>query len=70
MFRNEIKDNLKTIYDSTKKIDNELVNIKVAIHNLEKLGLDTKDLEKLLDNVGIEIYKFKNYSNDLIKEQL
>ena len=70
MFKNEIKDNLKTIYDSTKKIDNELVNIKVAIHNLEKLGLDTKDLEKLLDNVGIEIYKFKNYSNDLIKEQL
>lgn len=70
MFKNEIKDNLKTIYESTKKIDNELVNIKVAIHNLEKLGLDTKDLENLLDNVGIEIYKFKNYSNDLTKEQL
>lgn len=70
MFKNEIKDNLKTIYDSTKKIDNELVNIKVAIHNLEKLGLDTKDLEKLLDNVGIEIYKFKNYSNDLTKNNL
>lgn len=70
MFRNEIKDNLKTIYDSTKKIDNELVNIKVAIHNLEKLGLDTKDLENLLDNVGIEIYKFKNYSNDLTKNNL
>ena len=70
MFKNEIKDNLKTIYDSTKNINNELVNIKVAIHNLEKLGLDTKDLEKLLDNVGIEIYKFKNYSNDLTKEQL
>lgn len=70
MFRNEIKDNLKTIYESTKKIDNELVNIKVAIHNLEKLGLDTKDLENLLDNVGIEIYKFKNYSNDLTKNNL
>lgn len=70
MFRNEIKDNLKTIYESTKKIDNELVNIKVAIHNLEKLGLDTKDLENLLDNVGIEIYKFKNYSHDLTKNNL
>ena len=53
MFKNEIKNNLKAINDSTKKIDSELVNIKIAIHNLEKLGLDTKDLEKLLDNVGI-----------------
>ena len=70
MFKNEIKNNLKAINDSTKKIDSELVNIKIAIHNLEKLGLDTKDLEKLLDNVGIEIYKFKNYSNDLTKKQL
>ena len=70
MFKNEIKNNLETIYDSTKNIDKELVNIKIAIHNLEKLGLDTKDLQKMLDNVGIEIYKFKNYSNDFTKEQL
>ena len=70
MFKNEIKNNLKAINDSTKNIDSELVNIKIAIHNLEKLGLDTKDLEKLLDNVGIEIYKFKNYSHDLTKKQL
>lgn len=41
----------------------ELVNIKIAIHNLEKLGLDTKDLEKLLDNVGIEFYKLEQNFN-------
>lgn len=70
MFKNETKNNLETIFDSTKKIDNELVNIKIAIHNLEKLGHDTRELEKLLDNVGIEIYKFKNYSQDYTKEKL
>ena len=70
MFKNETKNNLETIFDSTKKIDNELVNIKIAIHYLEKLGHDTRELEKLLDNVGIEIYKFKNYSQDYTKEKL
>lgn len=59
MFSKELKNEFKKIYDSNKKIDEELVNIKIAIHNLEKLGLDTKDLEKLLDNVGIEFYKLK-----------
>lgn len=70
MFKNEVINNLKTINDSTKKIDNELVNIKIAIHDLEKLGLDTKDLQKILDNVGVEIYKFKEYSHNFTKKQL
>ena len=59
MFSKELKNEFKQICNSNKKIDEELVNIKIAIHNLEKLGLDTKDLEKLLDNVGIEFYKLK-----------
>ena len=59
MFREELKAELKQNYDSIKNIDKEIINIKVAIHNLEKLGLDTKNLEKLLDNVGIEFYKLK-----------
>lgn len=65
-----MKTELKAIYDSTKNIDKELVNIKVAIHNLEKLGFDTKDLEKTLENVGIEFYKFKTKSSDYTKEKL
>ena len=59
MFSKELKNEFKKIFNSNKKIDEELVNIKIAIHNLEKLGLDTKDLEKLLDNVGVEFYKLK-----------
>lgn len=60
MFKDEVKKEYKTIYSSTSKIDAEIINIKIAIHNLEKLGINTHDLEKQLDNVGIEIYKFKN----------
>lgn len=59
MFSKELKNEFKQIFSSNKKIDEELVNIKIAIHNLEKLGLDTKNLEKLLDNVGVEFYKLK-----------
>ena len=70
MYKNEIKNNLETIYDSTKNIDSELVNIKIAIHNLEKLGVNTHDLEKQLDNIGIEFYKFKVENEDILKNWL
>ena len=70
MYLNEIKNNLKAINDSKKAIDNEIVNIKIAIHNLEKLGINTKKMMDLLDEVGIEYYKFKEYSTDFIKEHL
>ena len=60
MFINEIKKEYQTIYNSTSKIDAELVNIKIAIHNLEKLGINTNELQKQLDNIGIEFYKLKN----------
>ena len=42
MYNNEFKNELKSIYNGIKNIDNEFINIKIAIHNLEKLGLDTK----------------------------
>lgn len=70
MYKNEIKKELQAIYNSNKNIDAELVNIKIAIHNLEKLGFNTKDLEKTLDNVGIEFYKFKVENKDTLKKVL
>jgi hypothetical protein len=68
MFKTELKAELTAIYNSNKNIDKELVNIKVAIHNLEKLGCNTRDLEKMLDNIGIEFYKFKNENREIIKD--
>lgn len=68
MYKTELKAELKTIFDSNKNIDKELVNIKVAIHNLEKLGCNTRDLEELIDSVGIEFYKFKNESREIMKD--
>lgn len=59
MFKKEVRKEYQTIFNSTSKIDDELLNIKIAIHNLEKLGVNTHDLEKQLDNVDIDIYKFK-----------
>lgn len=67
LYKNEIKKELQAIYNSNKNINNELVNIKVAIHNLEKLGCNTKDLEKMLDNIGIEFYKFKVENKEVLK---
>lgn len=66
MYKNELKNELKTIFTSTKNIDSELVNIKIAIHNLEKLGLNTNELEKMLDDIGIEFYKLKQKNKDML----
>lgn len=70
MYKNEVKTELQTIFTSSKNIDNEIVNIKIAIHNLEKLGLDTKEFYKLLDNLGIEFKKLKDFNTDYTKEKL
>lgn len=67
MYKNEIKKELQAIYFSNKKIDEEFVKIKVALHDLEKLGCKTESLEKMLDNIGIEFYKFKTENNEVIK---
>lgn len=66
MYKEQIKKELRDIIKNENEIDNCLVNIKVAIHTLEKLGIENEDLNKLLDNVGIEFYKFKSNINETI----
>ena len=70
MCKNEVRDNLRDLFTNNQEVDKKIIEIKTTLHNLEKLGLDTKDLYKLLDNVGIEMYKFKMNSKDFIKEKL
>lgn len=62
MFRGEIRSELRTIFMNNKEI-------KVALHNLEKLGFDTTELYKQLDNVGIEFYKFKTKNTEEISKE-
>ena len=64
MFKKERINNFKTLVDSYKEIDRKIVDIKVAMHDLEKLSYneDTEfleNLEKQLDNMNIEFYKLK-----------
>ena len=64
MFKKERIKNLKMLVDSYKEIDKKIVDIKVAMHDLEKLSYNEdidflKSLEKQLDSLGIEFYKLK-----------
>ena len=64
MFKKERINNFKTLVDSYKEIDRKIVDIKVAMHDLEKLlyNEDTEfleNLEKQLENMNIEFYKLK-----------
>ena len=64
MFEKERINKFKTLVDSYKEIDRKIVDIKVAMHDLEKLSYneDTEfleNLEKQLDNMNIEFYKLK-----------
>ena len=64
MFEKERINKFKTLVDSYKEIDRKIVDIKVAMHDLEKLSYneDTEfleNLEKQLDTMNIEFYKLK-----------
>lgn len=64
MFKKERINNFKILVDSYKEIDRKIVDIKVAMHDLEKLSYseDTEfleNLEKQLDTMNIEFYKLK-----------
>lgn len=64
MFKNERMREFRSLVDSYKEIDKKIVDIKVTMHNLEKISYNEdieflKDLEKQLDNMNIEFYKLK-----------
>lgn len=64
MFKKERMNNYKTLVDSYKEIDKKIIDIKVAIHDLDKLSYNEdidfiKELEGQLENMNIEFYKLK-----------
>lgn len=64
MFKKERMRNFKILVDSYKDIDKKIIDIKVAMHDLEKLSYNDdieflEQLEKQLDNMNIEFYKLK-----------
>ena len=64
MFNKERINKFKTLVDSYKEIDKKIVDIKVAMHDIEKLSYNEdikflENLEKQLENVNIEFYKLK-----------
>lgn len=70
MKNEETKKYLKDLYDSIKEINKSILDFKIAMHNLDKLGYNIEEIEKLLDNEQIEFYKLKTFTNDFIKEKL
>ena len=70
MKKEETKKYLKDLYDSIKEINKSILDFKIAMHNLDKLGYNVEDIKKSLDNEQIEFYKLKTKTNDFIKEKL
>ena len=70
MFKSETKKYLEDLYDSINIIDKSILDFKIAMHNLDKLGYNIEQIEKLLDNEQVEFYKLKTLTNDFIKEKL
>ena len=64
MFNKERISKFRILVDSYKEIDRKIVDIKVAMHDLEKLSYNEdieflENLEKQLNNMNIEFYKLK-----------
>ena len=64
MFKKERMNNYKILVDSYKEIDKKISDMKVAMHDLEKIAYNEdldfiKELEKQLEDMNIEFYKLK-----------
>ena len=70
MLKEETKTYLKDLYNNINIIDKSILDFKIAMHNLDKLGHNVEEIEKLLDNEQVEFYKLKTLTNDFIKEKL
>ena len=67
MFVRQKKREFQNMYKSMKNIDEEFVNIKIGIRVLSKLGVNTDKLYEQLDNIGMELYKYKNIILDMME---
>lgn len=67
MFIKQKKKEFQNMYKSMKNIDEEFVNIKIGIRVLSKLGVNTDKLYEQLDNIGMELYKYKNIILDMMR---
>ena len=67
MFIRQKKREFQNMYKSMKNIDEEFVNIKIGIRVLSKLGVNTDKLYEQLDNIGMELYKYKNIILDMME---
>ena len=68
MFKNEVARYNKNIYDDIMKIDKLLIDIRVNMHDLEKVGDYKRQLAKDMDFLGIYFYKLKVNFNEEIKK--
>ena len=48
MIRKETKTYLKDLYDSINEMSSTIIKFKVALHDLDKLGHNIEEIEKLL----------------------
>lgn len=70
MYKNEIKKELENIYNNINNMSEGIINIKVAIHNLEKSGYDMLDFYDKITDLGIEFKKVKDYNEEFTKKTL
>ena len=70
MLKEETKKYLRDLYNNINIINKSILDFKIAMHNLDKLGYNIEQIEKLLDNEQIEFYKLKTFTNNFIKEKL
>ena len=70
MLKEETREYLRELYNNINIIDKSILDFKIAMHNLDKLGYNMEEIKKLLDNEQIEFYKLKTSTNNFIKEKL
>lgn len=65
-----LKKELENLYHQTTTFNEQFMEVKIALHNVDKMGVNVEDLYKQLDNIGTELYLFRKLVEKEIEERL
>lgn len=60
------KKDLRTMWQAKREINEKITEFKVALHTVDKWGFNVEEIEKQLDELGIEYVKLSKLVDDKV----
>lgn len=65
-----LKKELANLYHQTTTFNEQFREVQIALHNVDKTGVNVEHLYKQLDNIGTELYLFRELVEKEVEERI